>query len=221
MAGSAAQPSPTVAWPNFGLFFSSTPRNNAAFQAFAVHVRALTILSGVGFCRHAMLDSPKLPAEALLQAYSGQVRVRVGGLLLRNGALLLAAHQGLLPQGAPFWSPPGGGWQFGESLRAALVREFREETGLAVRVGRFLHLHEFRTKELQALELFFEVLADDTAQPELGHDPEHAPNRQLLTGLTWLTPRQLLQKSPVEVHPILRMVLSVDDVFVPQVHFAE
>lgn len=168
-----------------------------------------------------MPDTDNPASDALLQTYAGRVRVRVGGLLLRDGAMLLAAHRGLLPAGAPFWSPPGGGWQFGESIRAALVREFREETGLAVRVGRFLHLHEFSSGPLQALELFFEVLADTAAQPQLGHDPEHTSNQQLLTELAWLTPRQLLHLPPAQVHPVLRLVLSPDDVFVPQVRFAE
>jgi len=146
------------------------------------------------------------------------VRVRVGGLLVRNGAILLAAHRGLLPDGANFWSPPGGGWAFGESLKEGLQREFLEETGLAVRVRRQLHLHEFRRGELQALEIFFEVIADDpTATPRLGHDPEHAPEAQLLTELAWLTPRQLLALPLVQVHPVLRGLLSTDDVFVPQV----
>jgi len=166
-----------------------------------------------------MPDSPNNSPDALLQAYSGKVRVRVGGLLLRDGAMLLAAHRGLLPKEAPFWSPPGGGWQFGESIRAALVREFWEETGLNIRVGRFLHLHEFNSGELQALELFFEVLAEDAAQPQLGHDPEHEPDQQLLTKLAWHTPRQLLQLPPAQVHPVLRMVLSPDDVFIPQIRF--
>ncbi len=166
-----------------------------------------------------MANSNVIIPDALLRAYSGKVRVRVGGLLLRDGAVLLAAHRGLLPNGAPFWSPPGGGWQFGESVKAALVREFQEETGLKVRVGRFLHLHEFSTDKLQALELFFEVLNDEVAQPQLGHDPEHAPDQQLLTELAWLTPRQLLQLSPEQVHPVMRMVLSLDDLFVPQTLF--
>ena len=168
-----------------------------------------------------MPDTKNISPNALLQAYSGQVRVRIGGLLLRDGAILLAAHRGLLPNEAPFWSPPGGGWQFGESIHAALVREFQEETSLSVRVGRFLHLHEFSGGNLQALELFFEVLADDAAMPQLGHDPEHALDQQLLTELAWLTPKQLLQLPPAQVHPVLRMVLSLDDVFVPQVRFAE
>lgn len=168
-----------------------------------------------------MPDSATTSPDALLRAYSGKARVRVGGLLLRDGAMLLAAHRGLLPNGAPFWSPPGGGWEFGESIRAALVREFREETGLGVRVGRFLHLHEFSSGQLQALELFFEVLAEDDALPRLGHDPEHAPAQQLLTELAWLTPRQMMQLAPAQVHPVLRMVLSPDDVFVPQTHFVD
>ncbi|WP_035558647.1 NUDIX domain-containing protein [Hymenobacter sp. IS2118] len=166
-----------------------------------------------------MSISNTISSDALLQAYSGLVRVRVGGLLLRDGAVLLAAHRGLLANGQPFWSPPGGGWQFGESIRAALAREFQEETGLDVTAGRFLHLHEFATDKLQALELFFEVKNQADAQPELGHDPEHAPDQQLLTELAWFTPRQLMQLPPAQVHPVLRMVLSTDDLFVPQTRF--
>ncbi len=159
-------------------------------------------------------------SDALIHAYAGRVRVRVGGLLLRGGAMLLAAHRGLLPGQAAFWSPPGGGWQFGESLKEALVREFREETGLAVRVGRFLHLHEFSQGPLQALELFFEVIAEDDQPPQLGHDPEHAPDAQLLNELQWFAPRQLQQLPTAQLHPVLRLVLSPDDIFVPQLRFS-
>ncbi|TGD79758.1 NUDIX domain-containing protein [Hymenobacter wooponensis] len=161
-----------------------------------------------------------LPEPDLLQAYTGQVRVRICGLLVRNGALLLAAHRGLLPQDAPFWSPPGGGWQFGESLQQCLQREFAEETGLAVTVGRFLHLHEFKSPTLQALELFFEVLPlDEDAEPQLGTDPEHSAEAQLLTQLQFVTPRQLGQFLPTQVHPVLRDIISTDDVFIPQIRF--
>ena len=164
--------------------------------------------------------SPSNFSEALLQDYAGRVRVRVGGLLLREGSMLLAAHRGLLPGQAAFWSPPGGGWQFGESLKQALVREFREETGLEVQVGRFLHLYEFSQGPLQAMELFFEVLATDASAPVLGHDPEHGPDAQLLTELQWFVPRQLQQLPPAQLHPVLRQVLSPDDIFVPQLRFS-
>lgn len=158
--------------------------------------------------------------DALLQAYAGVARVRVCGLLVREGALLLTAHRGLLPEGLPFWSPPGGGWQFGETLHACLQREFAEETGLAVTAGRFLHLHEYHGPGLQALELFFEVIArDEAAQPRLGHDPEHAPEAQVLTHLEFVAPRQLGRLLPQQVHPVLRDLISTDDVFIPQTRF--
>ncbi|UOQ52459.1 NUDIX domain-containing protein [Hymenobacter cellulosivorans] len=159
-------------------------------------------------------------ADSLLQAYTGQVRVRACGMLIHHGAMLLAAHRGLLAAGLPFWSPPGGGWQFGETIQECLRREYQEETGLEVTVGRFLHLHEFKTDTLQALELFFEVkLVDETATPRLGSDPEHGPDTQLLTELAFLTPRQLGELLPIQVHPIMRHVISPDDVFIPHILF--
>ncbi|WP_303311861.1 NUDIX domain-containing protein [Hymenobacter sp. BT730] len=155
-------------------------------------------------------------SDSLLQAYTGQVRVRVGGLLVQNGAILLAAHRGLLPANVPFWSPPGGGWEFGETIRACLRREFQEETGMSVEVGRFLHLHEFMNKDLQALELFFEVKPlDSTAVPRLGSDPEHPHEGQILTKLAYFTPRQLVSMPVAQVHPVLRLILSPDDVYIP------
>ena len=159
-------------------------------------------------------------SDPLLQAYAGVARVRVCGLLVQDGTLLLTAHRGLLPRQLSFWSPPGGGWQFGETLQQCLAREFEEETGLAVSVGRFLHLHEFKGPGLQALELFFEVQPTQAGStPRLGHDPEHGPEAQLLTELAFLTPRQLGQLLPTQVHPVLRDIISTDDVFIPQVRF--
>ncbi len=145
----------------------------------------------------------------LLAPYAGHVRVRVGGLLLnaRADAVLLAGHRGLLPDGAVFWSPPGGGWRFGESLVEAVGREFAEETGLAVRVGALVRVHEFRPPAagLQAVELFFGVEAVDAgAIPRLGQDPEHPLAEQLLTGLRWLTPADWRALPPAQVHPVVR-----------------
>ncbi|QIL75402.1 MULTISPECIES: NUDIX domain-containing protein [Hymenobacter] len=163
-----------------------------------------------------------MPSEShpdLLNAYNGQVRVRVCGLLVHQGAILLTAHRGL-PNTALFWSPPGGGWHFGESVKECLVREFQEETGLAITVGRFLHLHEFRSNNLQALELFFEVKpVDATAVPKLGTDPEHATDAQLLTQLAFITPRQLVAMPLPHVHPILHQIISPDDLYIPHIQF--
>ncbi|MBC8082252.1 MAG: NUDIX hydrolase [Hymenobacter sp.] len=167
-----------------------------------------------------MSASDSLSARQLLEAYTGRVRVRVCGLLVQGGTLLLTCHRGLLPDDAPFWSPPGGGWQFGETIQDCLRREFREETGLAVAVGRFLHLHEHQSPDLQALELFFEVLPEDAAAvPRLGQDPEHAAHAQLLTGLAFVEPQQLVRLPAAQVHPVLRQLISTDDVFIPQIRF--
>lgn len=161
-----------------------------------------------------------LSNHQLLEAYTGRVRIRVCGLLVQDDTLLLTSHRGLLPDDTPFWSPPGGGWQFGETIQDCLRREFQEETGLAVTVGRFLHLHEYQTTDLQALELFFEVMPEDgAAVPLLGHDPEHPQEAQLLTALAFMKPQQLIQLPPSQVHPMLRQIISTDDVFIPQIRF--
>ena len=164
-----------------------------------------------------------MPPEShpdLLNAYTSHVRVRVCGLLVHQGAILLTAHRGMLPNTALFWSPPGGGWHFGESVKECLVREFKEETGLDIKVGRFLHLHEFRRDDLQALELFFEVKpVDAAALPKLGTDPEHAADAQLLTQLAFHTPRQLVGMPLPQVHPILHQIISPDDIYIPNIQF--
>ncbi len=167
------------------------------------------------------IDSSFLMTDSLLAPYTGHVRVRVGGLLLNPAAdaVLLAGHRGLLPDGAVFWSPPGGGWLFGESLAEAVQREFWEETGLAVCVGGLLHVHELRAPAvgLQAVELFFGVESlDSGALPQLGHDPEHAPAEQLLTGLRWLTPAAWRALPPAQVHPVVQAATGISDLFRPR-----
>lgn len=78
-------------------------------------------------------------------------------------------HEGLAA--GPFWAPPGGGMEFGESAKETLKREFKEETGLSIQVGRLSFITEFIRSPLHAVELFFEVkAAEGTLQT--GSDPE-------------------------------------------------
>ncbi len=59
-------------------------------------------------------------------------RIRVAGVCIRDGRILLIAHK---KNGKVYWLLPGGGVNFGESLAEALTRELREELGLEVSVG--------------------------------------------------------------------------------------
>lgn len=57
----------------------------------------------------------------------------VGAVVMRNDELLLIRRG--RGASAGLWAVPGGKVEFGESMRDAVVREVREETGLEVEVG--------------------------------------------------------------------------------------
>ena len=87
-----------------------------------------------------------------------KVRLLARGVL-RSGRFVLLAHN----RRKAHTFLPGGRIEPGESARAALAREFREETGLNVRVGAFLgaveHTWREQGKRHCELNLIFEVAA--------------------------------------------------------------
>ncbi|HEY3954266.1 MAG TPA: NUDIX domain-containing protein [Streptosporangiaceae bacterium] len=66
----------------------------------------------------------------------GPVRC-VGAIITDQAGRLLLVRRGREP-GRGLWSVPGGRVEPGETDEQALVRELREETGLAVRAGRLV-----------------------------------------------------------------------------------
>jgi mutator protein MutT len=62
-------------------------------------------------------------------------RIRVAACIEKEGSLLLVEHK---KEGRRYWLLPGGGVEFGETIEESLVREVREETGIAIRVGELL-----------------------------------------------------------------------------------
>jgi ADP-ribose pyrophosphatase YjhB (NUDIX family) len=65
------------------------------------------------------------------------VRVRVTGVVIENGRILLLNQD---TDGGRSWSLPGGKLEDGETLAGALIREMKEETGLDVEPGRLLYV---------------------------------------------------------------------------------
>ena len=106
--------------------------------------------------------------NSIQKVFGNKVRVRVSGLLYKDEKLLLIKHQ---MDDYLIWAPPGGGVEFGETIEATLIREFIEETGIAISVKEFLFFSEYIAKPLHAIELFYRVTADDLTI-NLGHDPE-------------------------------------------------
>lgn len=117
--------------------------------------------------------------------YGGRLRVRVGGLVFseRRDAVLLVEHAGIWDD-APFWTPPGGGVDFGEALGEATAREVREETGLEAAAGPLRYVLDFVRPPLHAVSFYFEcrvtggTLAAGT-DPELGEG-------QLIRSAQWV-----------------------------------
>jgi mutator protein MutT len=75
-----------------------------------------------------------------LRIYPAQPIVSVGAVIVDEARVLLIKRGQAPLQGR--WSLPGGVVEVGETLRDALVREVREETGLDVDVGEVLDVLE-------------------------------------------------------------------------------
>ncbi|MFA0441655.1 pyrophosphatase [Vibrio sp. 10N.286.49.C2] len=85
-------------------------------------------------------------------------RIRAAGIALNNDNILLLKvsdeHSG------EYWIPPGGGLEGSDqSSKHALVREYKEETGLDVVVGPLLFVREFleTARDTYHVELFYQI----------------------------------------------------------------
>ena len=72
------------------------------------------------------------------------MEVRVAGVLIHDGKILMAQH---CKQGAEYWVLPGGHVEKRETLAEALEREFLEETCLSVETGDLLFVNDFIRKK--------------------------------------------------------------------------
>jgi ADP-ribose pyrophosphatase YjhB (NUDIX family) len=103
-----------------------------------------------------------------------RAEVAVGAVIRRGDEVLLVRRARGTAVGQ--WSIPGGRVEFGEGLEAAVAREVEEETGLEVRVGRFLGWAERMGDDPAPYHYvildFAAEAVDPTAPPRPGDDAD-------------------------------------------------
>jgi 8-oxo-dGTP diphosphatase len=120
----------------------------------------------------------------IVEAFGHRLRVRVCGLCIENGKVLLVNHHSLNENG-DFWGPPGGGMDYGMSAEENLKREFLEETGIHIEVDRFLFVHEYLSPPLHAIELIFLVRRLE-GEINIGFDPEMKHDEQIIKDVRFM-----------------------------------
>lgn len=152
-----------------------------------------------------MLDQDR---EGIVKTFGNKLRVRVNGIYVEDGRILMIRHKSLGESGI-FWSPPGGGMEFGSSVSENLEREFQEETGLRVKMGRFLFVHEYLRAPLHAVELFFAV-DKIGGRLELGKDPEMA-DAQIISEVRLMSMNEIKSIDKASRHQVFELCDSVDE----------
>lgn len=142
--------------------------------------------------------------EEIHQHYGEKLRVRVCGVCIEDGKILLVHHKSLGKTNS-LWAPPGGGMNYGEDAIQALKREFLEETGCLIEVNDFLFVHEYLDPPLHGIELFFKVQIT-SGQPKLGKDPEMSSDNQLLTKIGFFDLQILKEQELDSLHYVLQNI---------------
>lgn len=113
--------------------------------------------------------------------FGGRVRVRANALIVRHDALLLLKMKSPTRE-QPFWIPPGGGVEVGETLEETLRRETLEETGIAASEPELWYISEYINEPWHAVEFYF-FCKKAEGELHLGSDPElDATSQYILAG---------------------------------------
>jgi 8-oxo-dGTP diphosphatase len=130
-----------------------------------------------------------MSTDGLHEAFSKRLRIRVCGIVVESDKILLVNIQSPT-RNEPFWTPPGGGLEFGESLKDAVKREIQEETGLIVEPTDLMYTSEFIKDPYHAVEYYWRChrLGGNVV---LGTDPEFDRGNQMLKAVEFIDLDQL------------------------------
>lgn len=90
--------------------------------------------------------------------YPEHPAVGVGGIVLKEDSILLVRRGN--PPSKGQWGVPGGVLELGESVKAGVAREVKEETGIEVEVGDLVEIFEVFQKDPWGATEFHYVLLD-------------------------------------------------------------
>lgn len=108
------------------------------------------------------------------------------GVIVRRGDQVLLIQRGKEP-GRGMWGLPGGAIELGETIRAAAVREVREECGIEIALGEVIDAVDILWRDDAGRAQYHYVVVDFLAQyvsGELRADSDVMDAR-------WIAPREL------------------------------
>jgi 8-oxo-dGTP diphosphatase len=118
--------------------------------------------------------------------------VGVGAVIIENDRVLLVkrGHAPLLGE----WSIPGGGLELGETVREAVAREAREETGLRVEPGELLGVYDRVLRDAEGHTQYHYVLIDFLCRRVAGEAQAAGDANEA----RWFTPEEVAKLSLAE-----------------------
>ncbi len=138
--------------------------------------------------------------------HAGPPKVRVSGLILHHGAVLLVRQT---RWSHDYWLLPGGAVERGETLTEALEREVYEECSLRVQVENVpialvQTISPDRGKARHLIQVIFEASPALSDRGLLNEPPPIEPGDPAIKELHWFAPQEIVN---VDIHPPIHELL--------------
>lgn len=145
-----------------------------------------------------------------------QFNVRVYGVLVNTNNEILVSDEYI--KGAYITKFPGGGLEFGEGTKDCLVREFKEETGLEVTVGKHIYTTDFYqvsafNNQHQIISIYYFVHCNNLSNLQVNTKPFNFSKDIILDKNTQVEAFRFIQKSDINA---AQFSLPIDKVVAEQ-----